>query len=114
MPGQWNVVVTNPGGSPATLKNCFTITGNVPPPVVAEFYGIPDVEVFPYTVHFYDVSTGYPASRSWTFGDGTSSTEQNPTHTYETPGTYDVTLTVSDGVTVSQSSGAISANAEGS
>lgn len=112
MPGQWNVVVTNPGGSPAILKNCFTITGNVPPPVVAKFYGIPDVEVFPYTVHFYDVSTGYPASRSWSFGDGTSSTEQNPTHTYETPGIYDVTLTVSDGVTVSQSGGVVSLNAE--
>ncbi|MCA1917524.1 PKD domain-containing protein [Methanospirillum hungatei] len=103
MPGQWNVVVTNPGGSPATLNNSFTITGNVPPPVVAKFYGNPNVEVFPYTVHFYDVSTGYPASWRWTFSDGTSSTEQNPTHTSDTVGTYEVYC---------QRCGAISANAE--
>lgn len=30
----------------------------------------------------------------WTFGDGTSSSSQNPTHTYNTPGTYSVTLSV--------------------
>ena len=31
---------------------------------------------------------------SWDFGDGGTSTAQNPTHTYATPGTYSVTLTV--------------------
>ena len=30
----------------------------------------------------------------WNFGDGTSSTERNPMHTYATEGSYDVTLTV--------------------
>jgi len=52
MPGQWNVVGTNPGGSPATLKNSYTITGNVPPPVVAKFYGNPGVY---YGVSSYDL-----------------------------------------------------------
>jgi len=33
---------------------------------------------------------------SWNFGDGNTSTEQNPTYTYATNGTYDVTLTVID------------------
>ena len=32
----------------------------------------------------------------WDFGDGESSTEANPTHTYEEAGTYEVTLTVTD------------------
>ena len=32
----------------------------------------------------------------WNFGDGTSSTIQNPTHTYSTPGTYNVTFTISN------------------
>lgn len=32
----------------------------------------------------------------WTFGDGSSSAVQNPTHTYSTPGIYVVTLTVTD------------------
>jgi PKD repeat protein len=35
-------------------------------------------------------------SYSWVFGDGNSSTERNPTHTYANNGTYDVTLTVTD------------------
>jgi PKD repeat protein len=41
-----------------------------------------------------DRSAGSPDSWSWDFGDGTGSNEQNPTHLYSTPGTYDVTLTV--------------------
>ncbi len=36
-------------------------------------------------------------SWNWNFGDGTTSTDQNPVKTYSTPGTYNVSLTVSDG-----------------
>jgi PKD repeat protein len=36
-------------------------------------------------------------SYSWTFGDGGTSTEANPVHTYAAAGTYSVTLTASDG-----------------
>ena len=36
-------------------------------------------------------------SYTWDFGDGNGSTSANPVHTYETSGTYDVTLTVTDG-----------------
>jgi PKD repeat protein len=39
---------------------------------------------------------GTIVSRQWDFGDGGSSTEQNPTHTYDTPGHYNVQLTVTD------------------
>lgn len=41
---------------------------------------------------------GQPLTYSWAFGDGTTSTEPNPTHTYTTAGAYQVRLTVSDGV----------------
>ena len=34
----------------------------------------------------------------WSFGDGSSGTGANPFHTYETAGTYDVTVTISDGL----------------
>ena len=41
---------------------------------------------------------GNPAySYQWFFGDGASSTAQNPQHTYASNGTYTVTLIVSDG-----------------
>jgi PKD repeat protein len=49
--------------------------------------------------NFTDTSTdsdGSIASRSWTFGDGGTSTAANPSHTYATGGTYTVTLTVTD------------------
>ncbi len=48
-------------------------------------------------VQFNDASTGSPDVREWSFGDGNSSTEQNPSHTYREEGTYTVTLTVSSG-----------------
>lgn len=47
-----------------------------------------------YTIHFMDVSWGNPTSWLWEFGDGTSSTEKNPTHTYNDLGTYSVCLTI--------------------
>ena len=49
-------------------------------------------------VQFTDRSTGGGTITSWEwdFGDGTTSTEQNPTHTYSAAGEYTVTLTVTD------------------
>jgi gliding motility-associated-like protein len=43
------------------------------------------------------VSAGSLTGWSWTFGDGGVSTAQNPTRTYQNPGTYDVTLVASSG-----------------
>lgn len=51
------------------------------------------------TCSFTDTSSdsdGSIASWSWTFGDGATSTAQNPSHTYEADDTYTVTLTVVD------------------
>lgn len=51
------------------------------------------------SIDFTDLSTGSPVAWSWTFEGGTPSTsnEQNPTVTYADLGTYDVSLTVTDG-----------------
>src|SRR5262249_14168021 len=49
----------------------------------------------PLAVQFTDLSTLSPTSWSWTFGDGASSTSQNPGHVYAAPGRYTVALTVS-------------------
>ena len=48
------------------------------------------------TLTFTDTSTNTPTSWAWTFGDGGTSTSQNPTHVYATPGTFSVTLTVTN------------------
>jgi PKD repeat protein len=45
---------------------------------------------------FLDGSSGGPTSWLWNFGDGNTSTAQNPTHTYANFGLYDVSLTVSN------------------
>lgn len=50
------------------------------------------------TVSFDDRSTGNPTSWFWDFGDGQTSTSRNPTHTYETAGSYTVRLTVRNSV----------------
>ncbi|MCB0554901.1 MAG: S8 family serine peptidase [Phaeodactylibacter sp.] len=47
----------------------------------------------PLTVSFTDNSNNTPNSWQWDFGNGQSSTQQNPTVTYNTPGAYTVTLT---------------------
>lgn len=50
------------------------------------------------TVAFLDQSGNEPVSWQWTFGDGASSSEQNPTHTYAISGNYQVCLTVGNSV----------------
>ncbi len=54
--------------------------------------------VVPHIVDFTDKSTADRpiVSRLWDFGDGQTSTETNPSHSYEAEGTFDVTLTVTD------------------
>ena len=47
-------------------------------------------------MQFTDTSTGTPTSWTWDFRDGTTSTDQNPTHTYSTAGNYTVSFTASN------------------
>ncbi|MFC1502093.1 PKD domain-containing protein [bacterium] len=49
----------------------------------------------PLAVSFADSSTGVITDWEWDFGDGQTSTEQNPEHIYTEPGIYSVCLTVS-------------------
>ena len=70
-----------------------TCAGNEPP--AAKFAYQANV----LTVTFTDQSTdtdGTIASRSWDFGDGSTSTQASPVHTYAAAGTYNVSLTVTD------------------
>jgi PKD repeat protein len=67
------------------------ITVIVPP--VANFTGTPLSGTAPLTVQFTDYSTNGPTSWQWFFGDGGTSTEKNPSHTYTADGVYTVSLT---------------------
>jgi hypothetical protein len=68
--------------------------------ISANFSFGPDQQlgIIPHTVDFVDRSTSTsPIDRwAWDFGDGSTSTEQNPSHTYMFPGNYTVSLTVRD------------------
>ncbi|WP_261788812.1 PKD domain-containing protein [Methanosarcina siciliae] len=63
---------------------------------VAAFSGTPTGGNTPVTVQFTDESANAPTSWTWNFGDGNTSTVQNPDHTYTETGTYAVTLTVAN------------------
>ncbi|MGN6744156.1 MAG: PKD domain-containing protein, partial [Amnibacterium sp.] len=59
----------------------------------ASFTADPATGPAPLAVTFTDTSTGPPTSWSWDFGDGATSTDQNPSHTFAAAGSYAVTLT---------------------
>jgi len=62
--------------------------------IQADFVGTPTSGVSPLSVAFTDQSSGTVNNWSWTFGDGTGSSSQNPTKLYNSPGAYNVALTV--------------------
>jgi PKD repeat protein len=73
----------------------LTVTPKGPPPDV-EFYWTPSQPIVGQTVQFSDASSNDATSWEWSFGDGGSSQEQNPSHQYSAAGTYTVTLQASN------------------
>ena len=87
---------SGPGGDAPKVIHAITVP---PPPIdppVAEFSFKPTDGRAPLTVQFTDESTG-AKTWLWTFGDGSTSTVQNPSHRFADPDTYAVSLTVSNG-----------------
>ena len=81
-----------------TTAPVTTTTTPVPPlPVTADFSGSPLTGTAPLAVQFTDASNGPVTSWSWVFGDGNTSSVQNPVYTYPDAGVYPVSLTVSNG-----------------
>ena len=88
-----------------------TVMTSTAPPVVTQAAGAPTGQSqvpnadftanqtsgrVPFPVQFSDSSTLAPTNWSWDFGDGSSSNETNPVHTYLTSGRYTVKLTASN------------------
>jgi len=93
--GEYCVTVTE-NGAACEASECIIITEIIPDPPVADFSADVTEGCDNLTVQFTDESINSPASWSWNFGNGDTSEEQNPQYTYNTPGTYTVTLTVTN------------------
>jgi PGF-pre-PGF domain-containing protein len=80
---------------PVILDNSTIHIGaweNTPSAPVIAFSASPRSGNAPLSVAFTDTSSNSPSMWSWSFGDGTYSTEKNPSHTYTAAGTYAVSL----------------------
>jgi PKD repeat protein len=85
-----------------------------PQPPVASFTVSATTGTAPFTVSFTDTSTNSPTSWLWDFGDGTTSNVASPSHTYAVPGTYSVSLTVTNAQGSSSTSSTVTATAAAS
>jgi gliding motility-associated-like protein len=76
--------------SPETVVDTLRVAANV-----RAVFSTPPTGCAPYDAQFINQSVG-GAQFTWDFGDGTSSNDRNPIHTYANPGTYVVRLTAID------------------
>ncbi len=86
------LTVTGPGGTDVRTQTDLITVNELPP--VAAFGATPTTGQAPLTVTFTDASQNPVTTWLWDFGDGSSSTEQNPEHVYLSGGIFTVTLTV--------------------
>ncbi|HVR76134.1 MAG TPA: PKD domain-containing protein, partial [Planctomycetota bacterium] len=96
-PGTYTVRLTAQGECGPAVK---TLTGyiRVSTPATADFRAATTSGCAPLEVAFEDRSSGSGiVAWSWDFGDGGTSSEQNPTHVYSGAGTFTVRLTITDG-----------------
>ena len=93
-PGTYSVTLTEtgPGGTSALTRTDYI---TVFQPVAAEFASSPPRGFATLRVAFEDHSTGSISSWTWNFGDGRTSSERDPVHSYRQAGLYTVTLTAS-------------------
>ncbi len=75
------------------IKYNYINVGSVPK---ANFIANQTKGTAPFTVTFTDVSSNNPTAWKWNLGDGDTSTQQNLAYTYNDPGTYTVTLIVTN------------------
>ncbi len=94
-PGSFTVSLTaaNPDAQATTTKADYIQVSPSGRPPAAWFTATPMSGYGPLSVRFTDRTKGTPTAWRWDFGDGNTSNEQNPVHTYATPGTYTPMLT---------------------
>jgi LPXTG-motif cell wall-anchored protein len=96
-PGSYTVSlsVENTAGKDSLKKSEYIEVNPLSSPV-ASFTASATSGKAPLVVRFNDTSANTPTSWLWAFGDGSTSPEQNPSHTYQEPGTYTVSLTATN------------------
>jgi len=82
------------GDSPPRLDQLTVTPAAAVSPPDASFSWVPSEPAETQKVQFADTSSGGPTSWSWTFGDGGSSSLQNPSHEFAAAGSYNVSLEV--------------------
>jgi PKD repeat protein len=94
-PGTYTVtlIASNTGGSSTNTK--VNLITTLPPSPVASFTAIPTNGAAPLSVNFTDNSSGSITGWAWAFGDGNTSSNQNPSDIYVNPGVYTVQEIVS-------------------
>ncbi|MBN2571453.1 MAG: endonuclease [Ignavibacteriales bacterium] len=93
-----NLIVTDNAALKDTMIKVDFIKVTSPAELVADFISDLDSGAKPLTVNFTDQTSGgtTPYTYHWDFGDGKSSTDQNPLHQYDSVGAFTVTLIVTD------------------
>jgi len=96
--GEYTVQLTvrGPDGTDQEVKNQYIDVTAKPLRPIAFFSANTLSGAAPLNVTFTDKSYNNPDSYLWKFGDGTTSTLKNPSHTYPVPGYYKVSLTASN------------------
>jgi PKD repeat protein len=99
------LTATNPSGSTGAYLDISVTSPPAPPPPapvgtapVASFYASPSSGDAPLAVQFTNQSSGQDATYAWNFGDGGSSADLNPSHTYTVSGTYTARLVATNSV----------------
>ncbi len=93
-PGRGDGFCTAPFALDENNVDLLPLHLQVVPPFYADFTAEPRSGDAPLTVQFTDMSSGDPFRWYYQFGDGYTSSSQNPVHTYRNPGTYTVTLSI--------------------
>lgn len=111
-PGTFNVTLTARNKAGSTSKSKFVAVSRGEPPK-ADF----EFQANGLNVVFLDRSEGKPTSWTWQFGDCAGplceSNEQNPTHTYASPGTYTVILTAANAAGTSRATKLVTVSTAG-
>jgi PKD repeat protein len=89
--GLWYIMLT---GYTSFSGVNLSVSFQTVPALSADFEADLVSGMVPLNVRFTDLSTGIVTGRTWDFGDGSGSSDQNPTHIYSKPGIYTVSLTV--------------------